>query len=327
MANDILTVKNLKKYFPVQKNIFFSKKTFVYAVDGVSFSIRTKQTIGLVGESGCGKTTLGRTLVHLEKPTAGEILYRGKNIAYFKRREWHEYRRAVQFMFQDPYSSLNPRKTVYEIVSTGLRSFGLLRSKKELTGRVEELLELVGLSSQYCHHYPHEFSGGQRQRISIARALALAPDLLICDEPVSALDVSIQAQVLNLLNRLKEQFNLSLIFISHDLAVVKHVSDVIFVMYRGKIVEKAPSASLFARTGHPYSKALISAIPEPKIGKVKERIILKGDVSTPMGEMKGCCFRDRCYMAREICARQEPPAKKVAVNHIAYCYFTEKVSG
>jgi oligopeptide transport system ATP-binding protein len=321
MSSDILDVKNLKKYFPVQKNIFFSKKAFVHAVDGVSFTIRAGQTVGLVGESGCGKTTLGRTLVHLEKPTAGEILYKGKNTASFRRGEWHEYRKAVQFMFQDPYSSLNPRKTVYEIVSTGLRSFGLLHSKKELSGRVEELLKLVGLSPQYCHHYPHEFSGGQRQRISIARALALKPDLLICDEPVSALDVSIQAQVLNLLNGLKKQFNLSLIFISHDLAVVKHVSDLIFVMYRGKIVEKAPSASLFSHTGHPYSKALISAIPEPKIGKQKKRIILKGDVATPVGEMTGCCFRDRCYMAQEICECEHPPAKRVAPHHTAFCHF------
>jgi oligopeptide transport system ATP-binding protein len=321
MSSDILAVKNLKKYFPVQKNMLFGKKTFVRAVDGVSFSIRAGQTIGLVGESGCGKTTLGRTLVNLEKPTAGQIYYKGKNIASFKYSEWYEYRKGVQFVFQDPYSSLNPRKTVLDIVTTSLRSSNLLYSKIKLTRRTEELLELVGLSAQYCHHYPHEFSGGQRQRISIARALALSPELLICDEPVSALDVSIQAQVLNLLNRLKDQFHLSLIFISHDLAVVKHVSDIIFVMYRGKIVEMAPSASLFAHTGHPYSKALISAIPEPKIGKQKKRIILKGDVSAPVGEMKGCCFRDRCYMAEEICAREEPPAKQVAPHHTASCHF------
>ncbi len=325
MAIDLLAVKELKKYFPVRKNILFGRKTYIHAVDGVSFAIGPQQTVGLVGESGCGKTTLGRSLVNLEKPTAGVIHYKGKNTAHFKRREWHEYRKAVQFIFQDPYSSLNPRKTVYEIITTGLRSFGLLRSKKELTRRAGELLELVGLSAQYCHHYPHEFSGGQRQRLSIARALALSPDLLICDEPVSALDVSIQAQILNLINGLKQQFKLSYIFISHDLAVVKHVSDVIFVMYRGKIVEKAPSASLFAHTGHPYSKALISAIPLPTLKRQKERIILKGDVSTPVGEMTGCCFRDRCYMAQEICALQDPSFKKVAADHTAACHFAEQV--
>ncbi|MBN1799839.1 MAG: ATP-binding cassette domain-containing protein [Spirochaetales bacterium] len=321
MASDLLAVKHLKKYFPVQKNMFFGKKAFIHAVDGISFAIGPRQTIGLVGESGCGKTTLGRTLVNLEKPTAGEIYFKGKNTADFKYSEWYEYRKSVQFIFQDPYSSLNPRKTVLDIVTTSLRSSNLLYSKKKLAGRTEELLKLVGLSTQYCHHYPHEFSGGQRQRISIARALALSPELLICDEPVSALDVSIQAQVLNLLNGLKNKFNLSLIFISHDLAVVKHVSDMIFVMYRGKIVEKAPGASLFAHTGHPYSKALISAIPEPKVGKSKERIILKGDVSTPVGEMKGCCFQDRCYMAQKICKKQEPPAKQVAKEHTAFCHF------
>jgi oligopeptide transport system ATP-binding protein len=325
MAHEFLAVSGLKKHFPLQKSLLARRKTYVHAVDGVSFDLGREQTVGLVGESGCGKTTLGRLLVNLEKPTAGEIMYKGRSTADFSGGDWHAYRRAVQFIFQDPYSSLNPRKTVYDIITTGIRSFGLLRTGKERTERAAELLELVGLSAQYIHHFPHEFSGGQRQRISIARALALSPELLICDEPVSALDVSIQAQILNLLDGLKKRLGLSLIFISHDLAVVKYVADLIFVMYRGKIMEKAPASRLFSHTAHPYSKALISAIPQPILTKQKQRIRLEGDVTTPVGAVSGCCFRERCYMAREICARVEPPFKKMAAGHYSSCHFAEQV--
>jgi oligopeptide/dipeptide ABC transporter ATP-binding protein len=325
MPAELLAVKELKKYFPVRKGLLLSPRTYVHALDGVSFTVGSKQTIGLVGESGCGKTTLGRVLVNLEKPTAGEIYFKGENISSFKSGQWRDYRKKVQFIFQDPYSSLNPRKTVYEIITTGIRSFGLVKGRKALQEKAAELLELVGLSAQYYHHYPHEFSGGQRQRLSIARALALSPELCICDEPVSALDVSIQAQILNLLNDLKERFNLSLIFISHDLAVVKHVSDMIFVMYRGKIVEKAPAAALFSHTAHPYTKALISAIPLPTIEQQIERIILKGDVTTPVGPLSGCCFRERCYMPEEICKVQDPPAREMGPQHLSHCHFAERI--
>ncbi len=327
MADELLAVEAVKKYFPIQKSLLSRQKTYVHAVDGLSFAIGRTRTIGLVGESGCGKTTLGRLLVNLEKPTAGEILYHGMSTSRFSGREWQDYRKKVQFIFQDPYSSLNPRKTVYEIITTGIRSFRLLRTAKERMARAAELLELVGLSAQYTHHYPHEFSGGQRQRISIARALALSPELLICDEPVSALDVSIQAQILNLLNGLKKRFGLSFIFISHDLAVVKYVADIIIVMYRGKIMEKASSSRLFSHTAHPYSRALISAIPQPVLTRQKKRIILQGDVTTPVGSISGCCFRERCYMAEEICAREEPSFKQMADGHYSSCHFARRVAG
>jgi len=325
MNDLLLEVKALKKYFPIRKNIFFSKKTFVHAVDDVAFLLKQGQTVGLVGESGCGKTTLGRLIALLEKPTAGNIIFKQENIATLKKRELKEYRKSVQLIFQDPYSSLNPRKTVYEIITTGIRSFRLIKTRKEIREKAALLLELVGLSTEYLNNYPHEFSGGQRQRISIARALALSPKLLICDEPVSALDVSIQAQILNLLNSLKHKLNLAYIFISHDLAVVRHVSDQIFVMYRGKIIEKAPALDLFKNTTHPYSKALISAIPEATLKKEKGRIILKGDVTTPVGKIKGCCFAERCYMAKKLCREESPEEREINPGHFTSCHFSEKV--
>ncbi|MBN2353151.1 MAG: ABC transporter ATP-binding protein [Spirochaetales bacterium] len=326
MNAPLLEVRGLKKYFPVRKNMLWSRQATVRAVDDVSFAVMPSETIGLVGESGCGKTTLGRVISLLLRPTAGKITFDGRVITGLRGRALHRYRHSLQIIFQDPYSSLNPRKTVFDIVLTGIRAFGIVKTKKALMDKAEALLTLVGLSPQYLHHYPHEFSGGQRQRISIARTLAVNPRLVICDEPVSALDVSIQAQILNLLNELKQQLSLSYIFISHDLSVVKYLSDRIFVMYRGKIVEKAAAAELFARTAHPYSKALISAIPEPVINQTKKTIILKGDVTTPVGAIEGCCFRERCYMAQAVCRTTSPPDREIHPGHFSCCHFAEQVA-
>jgi oligopeptide/dipeptide ABC transporter ATP-binding protein len=320
MADELLAVKAVKKYFPVQKSLLSRQKTYVHAVDGLSFAIGKTQTVGLVGESGCGKTTLGRLLVNLEKPTEGEIVYNGKNTSRFSGREWQDYRKKVQFIFQDPYSSLNPRKTVYEIITTGIRSFRLLRTAKERMARAAELLELVGLSAQYTHHYPHEFSGGQRQRISIARALALSPELLICDEPVSALDVSIQAQIINLLVRLQEELKLSYLFVSHDLAVVEHISDRVAIMYLGKIVEIAPSQSIYNDPRHPYTRALLSAIPIPDPKSSLQRTLLRGDIPNPANPPSGCTFRTRCPLVQKICSEEIPLMKEMGDKHYAACH-------
>ncbi|MBN2532406.1 MAG: ABC transporter ATP-binding protein [Spirochaetales bacterium] len=325
MSIPIIEVKKLKKYFPVRANILFMQKEYIRAVENVSFKIYPQETVGLVGESGCGKTTIGRMIVHLEQPTRGDIYYTGENTRRFRGKQLKAYRKKIQYIFQDPYSSLNPRKIVYNIISMGLRNFHIIKDNRKRKEKVSEILEQVGLPPDYLFNYPHEFSGGQRQRISIARTIAVKPDLIICDEPVSALDVSIQAQVINLLKELKNELYLSILFISHDLALVKHISDRILVMYRGYIVESAPSASLFENTSHPYTKALISAIPEPGLDAHKGRIILKGDVTAVTGEIKGCCFEDRCYMSRDICKREPPLGRQLIPGHVSYCHFAEKV--
>lgn len=325
MSVPVIEVKNLKKYFPIRTNILFMKKEYIRAVENVSFKIYPQETVGLVGESGCGKTTIGRMIIRLEKPTNGEIYYKGENTARFRGIKLKAYRKKIQFIFQNPYSSLNPRKIVYNIISMGMRNFHLIRERKKRKAKTSELLKQVGLPADYLYNYPHEFSGGQRQRISIARTIAVKPDLIICDEPVSALDVSIQAQIVNLLRELKNELYLSVLFISHDLALVKHISDRILVMYRGYIVESASSASLFENTAHPYTKALISAIPEPRPDAHKGRIILKGDVTAVKGEIKGCCFVDRCYMSQDICKRESPLGRQLIQGHVSYCHFAEKV--
>jgi oligopeptide transport system ATP-binding protein len=321
----VLELRDIKKYFPVRKNVFVMHKLFVHAVEHISFKIFPGEIIGLVGESGCGKTTTAKIAGLLEKPDQGVVLFKGKDVHHMKRKGIKDFRKKVQFIFQDPYSSLNPRKIVQSIITIGLRNFHLVKEKKQLLRKVNEILSEVGLSPDYLHHYPHEFSGGQRQRIAIARTIAVAPELLICDEPVSALDVSVQAQIINLLRDLKNSLHLSMIFISHDLAVVKHISDRILVMYRGRVVESAPSASLFENTAHPYTRALISAIPEPRPEVNKSRLVLKGDVSSVFNTIKGCCFADRCYMAQDICSSEPPIGRQLVQGHTSYCHFPERV--
>src|SRR5574337_246075 len=305
-ANDIiLEVRNLVKYFPITKGFIFQRQVgAVKAVDDVSFSIRPGETLGLVGESGCGKTTTGRVILRLMEPTSGSAFFEGRNIFKLSKEELRRMRRDMQIIFQDPYSSLNPRMTVGDIVGEPLEIHNLARGKEKVR-RVQELLEVVGLSPHHTNRYPHEFSGGQRQRIGIARALAVNPKLIICDEPVSALDVSIQAQVLNLLEELQKEFGLTYLFIAHDLSVVKHISDRIAVMYLGKIVEIATADELFSNPQHPYTEALLSAVPIPHPGFRRERIILPGDVPSPVNPPSGCRFHTRCLYARESCRINE----------------------
>ncbi len=301
----ILEVRNLVKHFPVTKGFIFQRQVgAVKAVDGVSFTIRRGETLGLVGESGCGKTTLGRVILRLMEPTSGEVYFEGRNIFTLTKEELRRLRRNMQIIFQDPYSSLNPRMTVGDIIGEPLEIHNLARGK-EKTRRVQELLEVVGLSPYHMNRYPHEFSGGQRQRIGIARALAVNPKLIICDEPVSALDVSIQAQVLNLLEELQKEFGLTYLFIAHDLSVVKHISDRIAVMYLGKIVEIADADELFSNPQHPYTEALLSAVPIPHPGLRRERVILPGDVPSPVNPPSGCRFHTRCLYARPSCRVNE----------------------
>jgi oligopeptide transport system ATP-binding protein len=295
----ILEVKHLVKHFPITKGFIFQKQVgAVKAVDDVSFSIRQGETLGLVGESGCGKTTTGRVILRLMEPTSGEVQFENQNIFKLGKEELRRMRRNMQIIFQDPYSSLNPRMTVGDIIGEPLEIHNLARGKEKVR-RVQELLEVVGLSPYHANRYPHEFSGGQRQRIGIARALAVNPKLIICDEPVSALDVSIQAQVLNLLQELQREFGLTYLFIAHDLSVVKHISDRIAVMYLGKIVEIATAEELFANPQHPYTEALLSAVPIPDPTMRRERIILPGDVPSPVNPPKGCRFHTRCLYAQK----------------------------
>ncbi len=318
----LVEVRHLKKYFPVRSGIFSRVSAWVRAVDDVSFEIRQGETLGLVGESGCGKTTLGRTLLRLMEPTEGEVLFDGENIFRLPPRELRRLRRRMQIIFQDPYASLNPRMTVGAIVGEALKIHGLARGK-ELDRKVCNLLERVGLSPSYRFRYPHEFSGGQRQRIGIARALALDPELIVCDEPVSALDVSIQAQILNLLQDLQKELHLSYLFISHDLNVVEYLADRVAVMYLGKLVEVAPAEELFRNPMHPYTQALMSANPSPDPAVRSRRMVLRGDVPSPLHPPSGCRFHPRCPQAMDCCRVVEPPLVRTKTEqgeHWVWCH-------
>lgn len=318
-----LTVTGLKKYFPIRKGVFRKAAAHVRAVDDVSFFVEERETLGLVGESGCGKTTTGRALLHLLEPTAGQIWFDGWNVGERLRHHPGEVRRQMQIIFQDPYGSLNPRMTVREIVGEAPRYHGLYRGK-ELDDYVAGLLERCGLRPEHRFRYPHEFSGGQRQRIGIARALALGPRFVVCDEPVSALDVSIQSQVLNLLNELQEDLRLTYLFISHDLSVVRHISDRIAVMYLGKIVELAAKREFFDHPLHPYTQALLSAIPVPDPVSKREQILLEGDVPSPVDPPPGCPFHTRCPYVMERCRAETPRFEDVGDEHFVACFLHQK---
>lgn len=315
----LLKVQDLKKHFLLKKTSLFRPQEKVLAVDGVSFTLEKGVTLGLVGESGCGKSTLGRTILHLIEPTSGKIFFEGKDITKLKPRELKKLRPQMQIIFQDPYSSLNPRLTIEHIVGDALKTHGFAQGS-EVADRVALILEKVGIHREKMRCFPHEFSGGQRQRIGIARALILNPKLIICDEPVSALDVSIQAQVINLLSDLKQEFQLSYIMIAHDLSVVNHVSNRIAVMYLGKIIELTTNKELLTNPLHPYTQALMSAVPILDPDKKKKRIILKGDVPSPVNPPSGCRFHPRCPQVREICSRIEPRWAEVETNHFVMCH-------
>lgn len=313
-SNAILEVKGLKKHFKTPKGL-------LHAVDGVNFTIEKKgRTLGIVGESGCGKSTTGRAILRLHEPTAGEILFEGKNIVDMSKQEMQQIRREMQIIFQDPFASLNPRMTVSEIIGEPLLIHKLVKDKDELEKKVEELMTLVGLSERLVNAYPHELDGGRRQRIGIARALSLNPKFIVCDEPVSALDVSIQAQVLNLMQDLQQELGLTFMFITHDLSVVKHFSDDIGVMYLGQLVEKAASKDLFADPMHPYTKALLSAIPVPSLTHKRERVMLEGEITSPINPAPGCRFAKRCPIATAQCSQNDPELREVKPGHFVACH-------
>ena len=319
----LVEVKNLKKYFNISTGMFSSRP--LKAVDDVSFAIRKGETLGLVGESGCGKTTVGRTLLHLYKPTAGEIIFDGKPIA--TKHDLVEYRKKTAMVFQDPYSSLNPRMTVADIIAEPLDIHKMYQSKAERQERVLELMARVGLNSEHANRYAHEFSGGQRQRIGIARSLAMGPEFIVCDEPVSALDVSIQAQVINMFDELQEQMELTYLFIAHDLLVVRHISDRIAVMYLGKMVELAESNEIYDHPLHPYTRSLMSAVPlpDPKRARENKRIVLTGDIPSPLNAPSGCPFRTRCPHATDACAEAMPEFNEVSPGHFVACHHVDKI--
>ncbi|MFZ9684424.1 MAG: ABC transporter ATP-binding protein [Gemmobacter sp.] len=321
MSGDLLRVEGLVKHFPIHGGVLNRVVNHVKAVSGVTFSIRRGEVLGLVGESGSGKTTVGRLLLRLEEATAGAVHFDGADILELPRSEMRRYRKRMQIIFQDPYASLNPREKIRTTIrhALDLHGIGEPASRAE---RCVELLEQVGLSSDYLDRFPHEFSGGQRQRIGIARALAVNPEFLVADEPVSALDVSIQAQVINLLDDLKEKFNLTMLFIAHDLAVVEHICDRVVVMYLGRIMEIAPSADLYSTPNHPYTEALLSAVPIPSPGQRRKRIILKGDIPSPINPPSGCVFRTRCPRAIALCAEKVPELRQVGPDRYAACHVT-----
>jgi oligopeptide/dipeptide ABC transporter ATP-binding protein len=317
----LIELRHVKKYFPIKKGLLQREVARVHAVDDVSFAVREGETLGLVGESGCGKSTLGRTIVRLLEPTAGEIIFRGEQIEAMGPRRLRPLRREMQMVFQDPYASLNPRKRVGSIIGDPLKIHSI-GDKSERKATVEQLLETVGLSPEHYNRFPHEFSGGQRQRIGIARALALRPKLIVADEPVSALDVSIQSQMLNLLEDLQNEFHLTYIFIAHDLGVVRHVSNRIAVMYLGKLVELSPAEELYTRPIMPYTEALLSAvpIPDPDLARQRARIVLEGDVPSPINPPSGCRFHPRCRYATQVCREVEPPLTDYGNGHLAACH-------
>ena len=323
-SNTLIEVKDLKEYFDINMGMFRTKP--LKAVDGVSFSINKGETLGLVGESGCGKTTVGRTILHLYKPTGGEIWYKGKQLT--TREDVREFRKKATMVFQDPYSSLNPRMTVSDIIGEPLDIHKMYSSRQEREERILELMGHVGLNSEHASRYAHEFSGGQRQRIGIARALAVEPDFIVCDEPVSALDVSIQAQVINMFDELQEELGLTYLFIAHDLLVVRHISDRIAVMYLGRMVELADAAEIYDHPLHPYSKSLLSAVPvpDPKVARANKRIVLSGDIPSPLNAPSGCPFRTRCAYAAEQCAQSMPSFEEVSTGHFVACHRTAEVN-
>ena len=317
MSDTILEVKHLKKYFNTPKGT-------LHAVDDVSFTLERGKTLGIVGESGCGKSTTGRAILRLIEPTAGEVIFNGEDITKKNKEQMRLLRREMQLIFQDPYASLDPRKTVSEIIGEPLKLQKLIPDAKKRAERVHELMEVVGLADRLINTYPHELDGGRRQRIGIARALAMEPKLIICDEPVSALDVSIQAQILNLMQDLQEQMGLTYIFITHDLSVVNHFANDIAVMYLGQLIEKAPSVTLFDNPVHPSTKALLSAIPVPSLRKKRQRVMLKGEISSPINPKPGCRFAVRCPYATDRCRTEEPKLVEIEKDHFVACHLTEK---
>ena len=325
-SNDVLLhVEDLMMHFPIYRGVIQRQVGAVRAVDGISFDIKRGETLGLVGESGCGKSTTGRTILQLYKPTAGNVYFNGTDLVKLKPEEMRWIRRDIQMIFQDPYASLNPRMTVGQIVGEPLMVHSAVTGK-EIQERVQHLLEIVNLNPSFSTRYPHEFSGGQRQRIGIARALALQPSFIVCDEPISALDVSIQAQVVNLLEELQNQFNLTYLFIAHDLSMVRHISDRVAVMYLGVMVELASRDEIYAKPLHPYTQALLSAIPipDPEADAQRKRVILEGDVPSPANPPSGCRFRTRCPFAEEVCSQSRPEFREIRPGHFVACFFAEK---
>jgi len=327
MSRPLLEVNNLKKYFLVRRGLFGATAGLVHAVDGVSFHINRSETLSLVGESGCGKSTVGKAVLRLFDITAGQVILDGQRIDDLAAATLRPLRRRVQVVFQDPFSSLNPRLRVRDILAEPIRNFALAKSTADLNDRVHGLLDRVGLPRDAATRFPHEFSGGQRQRIGIARALAAEPDLIVCDEAVSALDVSVKAQIVNLLQHLQQELGLALLFISHDLAIVEHMTHRVAVMYLGKIVETAPSRRIFAAPQHPYTKALLSAVPVPVPGAARSRIVLKGDVPSPINPPEGCRFHTRCPYVFDRCRREEPQLQPTESGHLAACHLLDLTDG
>jgi oligopeptide transport system ATP-binding protein len=321
-VDPLVSVRGLKTWFPVTSGVLQRTVAHVHAVDGVDLDIKKGETLGLVGESGCGKSTLGRTIIRMLEPTSGQVFFKGEDLNKLSGSAMRRMRREMAMIFQDPFASLDPRQTVGDIIGEPLDIHHLASGRKRQE-RIQELLRVVGMNPNFANRYPHEFSGGQRQRIGIARALAVEPSFIVCDEPISALDVSIQAQIINLLEKLQEQFNLTYLFIAHDLSVVKHISDRIAVMYLGKVMEISPATDLYRRPRHPYTGSLISAIPipDPVIERRRERVILQGDVASPVNPPSGCRFRTRCPRAKSHCAEEEPPLEAFGTDHKAACFY------